>query len=88
MTTSQKTFEQVKSILGKLDQRIDALRERRSVTPLTPVPAPHAAALAPAAAPAIPHLAVAAAPAPIASIAPAPPSRSPYGRATPIRRQA
>lgn len=29
MATSQKTFEQVKSILGKLDSRIDAVRNRR-----------------------------------------------------------
>ncbi|CAN5716239.1 hypothetical protein BH11PLA1_BH11PLA1_11220 [soil metagenome] len=29
MSTSPKTLEQVRSILGKLDQRIDALRSRR-----------------------------------------------------------
>lgn len=30
MPTSQKTFEQVKNILGKLDARIDTLRQRRA----------------------------------------------------------
>ncbi len=39
MATSTKTFDQVKSILGKLDQRIDALRNQR-ITGQTPVPAP------------------------------------------------
>ncbi len=29
MATSAKTFDQVKNILGKLDQRIDAVRNRR-----------------------------------------------------------
>jgi hypothetical protein len=29
MSTSQRTFDQVKSILGKLDRCIDAARERR-----------------------------------------------------------
>jgi len=29
MATSQKTIDQVKNILGKLDRHIDALRERR-----------------------------------------------------------
>jgi hypothetical protein len=38
MSTSPRTFEQVKGILGKLDARIDALRQRRSepATQLTP----------------------------------------------------
>lgn len=30
MATSDKTFSQVKAILGKLDSRIDSLRERRT----------------------------------------------------------
>jgi hypothetical protein len=30
MSTSQRTFNQVKSILGKLDQRIDSLRSART----------------------------------------------------------
>ncbi|MCW5765099.1 MAG: hypothetical protein KIT68_03880 [Phycisphaeraceae bacterium] len=36
MATSQKTFDQVKNILGKLDQRIDTLRTGRT----QPAPAP------------------------------------------------
>lgn len=39
MATSQKTFDQVKNILGKLDQRIDTLRTGRT----QPAPAPVAA---------------------------------------------
>ncbi len=38
MATSTKTFDQVKSILGKLDQRIDALRSQR-ITGQSPAPA-------------------------------------------------
>jgi len=41
MSTSDKTFSQVKAILSKLDQRIDSLRERR-----TAPPPPNSAALA------------------------------------------
>ena len=39
MATSDKTFSQVKAILGKLDSRIDSLRERRT-TPATPPGSP------------------------------------------------
>lgn len=39
MATSDKTFNQVRAILGKLDQRIDSLRERRVSPP--PPAAPH-----------------------------------------------
>ncbi len=74
MSTSQRTFNQVKSILGKLDQRIDSLRAARS----TPAPAALIGgdrligqAVTPAAMPA-------------ATFTP-PPPRSPFGRATPIR---
>jgi hypothetical protein len=35
MSTSDKTFSQVKAILGKLDQRIDSLRERRTAPTVT-----------------------------------------------------
>lgn len=35
MSTSDKTFSQVKAILSKLDQRIDSLRERRTAPPPT-----------------------------------------------------
>ena len=38
MSTSQRTLEQVKSILGKLDRRIDAVRARRLGGPLPPAP--------------------------------------------------
>ena len=41
MSTSQRTFDQVKNILGKLDQRIDALRERRTTDPAPALPHPH-----------------------------------------------
>jgi hypothetical protein len=76
MSTSQRTFNQVKSILGKLDQRIDSLRAARS----TPIPAAliggdrliGQAVATPAPTPAF---------APPAPAAP----RSPFGRATPIR---
>jgi hypothetical protein len=36
MSTSQRTLEQVKSILGKLDRRIDAVRAQRLGGPLPP----------------------------------------------------
>jgi len=77
MSTSQRTFNQVKSILGKLDQRIDSLRASRT----SPVPAAliggdrligQAVTPAPAATPVF------------SSPPPAAP-RSPFGRATPIR---
>ena len=37
MSTSQRTFDQVKSILGKLDRDIDAARERRLQQRLVPI---------------------------------------------------
>lgn len=43
MSTSEKTLEQVKSILGRLDRCIDAAREKRlhgSTPAVTPAPAP------------------------------------------------
>lgn len=47
MSTSQRTFEQVKSILGKLDRDIDAARQKRLQTrtpsPIAAAPAPIAA---------------------------------------------
>ncbi len=103
MATSQKTLDQVKSILGKLDRNIDALRERRLGEPnipgtRPPVPGMPGPALVPpgfAAAPnyndmligraAVPTPpAPAPAPSPAASPAAAN-SRSPYGRAQPLR---
>ena len=77
MSTSQRTFNQVKSILGKLDQRIDSLRASRT----TPIPA------ALIGGDRLIGQAVTPAPTPAAAFTPAPPAspRSPFGRATPIR---
>lgn len=76
MSTSQRTFNQVKSILGKLDQRIDSLRAARS----TPVQA----ALIGGDRLIGQAVGTFANPNPVAPAAPSP-SRSPFGRATPIR---
>lgn len=84
MSTSQRTFDQVKSILGKLDRDIDAARERRLQQRLMPAAAiAQPAGFIPAATPA---------PAPMRPAAPAPaplppndPGRSGYGRARPLR---
>lgn len=42
MSTNQRSFDQVKSILGKLDRNIDAARQRRTQvrppTPAAPIP--------------------------------------------------
>ncbi|MDP1660736.1 MAG: hypothetical protein Q8L55_02375 [Phycisphaerales bacterium] len=73
MSTSQRTFNQVKSILGKLDQRIDSLRAARS----TPAPAALVGGDR--------LIGQAVAPSPIPAAAFSPPPRSPFGRATPIR---
>ena len=85
MSTSQRSFEQVKSILGKLDRDIDAARERR-LQQRTPVPVPIAAPAGFVPPPSV-------APPPLRSPAPqapAPvpandPGRSGYGRARPLR---
>ncbi|MCC6952383.1 MAG: hypothetical protein IT433_13180 [Phycisphaerales bacterium] len=53
MGPSEKTFNQVKSILGKLDRSIDQLRAQRTVPP-TPAPV-DAARNQPAAVPAMPQ---------------------------------
>ncbi|MDX2131482.1 MAG: hypothetical protein SFY69_05480 [Planctomycetota bacterium] len=70
MGPSEKTFNQVKSILGKLDRSIDQLRAQRTS------PAPPAQAIAPE-----PARPVAPAPNPPAAHRPT----SIFGRATPIR---
>jgi hypothetical protein len=44
MSTSQRTFEQVKSILGKLDRDIDAARQKRLQT-RNPAPVSSAAVM-------------------------------------------
>lgn len=106
MATSQKAFDQVRSILGKLDQRIDSLRTGRCLPAGAAAPVP-AATVPNTSAPGL-HSTVGG-PGPIAAPAPAaaspatkpganglttstdqpfpinPPSRSVYGRATPIR---
>lgn len=112
MGTSQRTFEQVKSILGKLDQRIDNLRQRRAepamvpagpmigaaAMPATtsyfaPITSAFTAATLPPSAPAVQPVAPVPAPSTTQSPAQTPstpstpaPSRSPFGKATPIRR--
>ncbi|MBY0311064.1 MAG: hypothetical protein K2W85_03245 [Phycisphaerales bacterium] len=84
MSSTQRSFDQVRSILGKLDRNIDAARERRlQVAPAAgPMPLP-VAAPAPIPAPARP--AFAPAPAPMPTFSSAAPQRSAYGRAQPMR---
>ncbi len=102
MGTSQKTFDQVKSILGKLDRTIDDVRQRRLGDPVRP-----AVGVAPATVSGpvlsaglnttIPAGPVSSAIAPAAGLAKLPsplappppgPSKSGYGRAQPIRPEA
>lgn len=90
MGTSDRTFEQVKSILGKLDRNIDAARARRLhdhapaparvPTPATPAPAAHSTTSV------MTQPAIAAPANPTPSVPP--PSKSGYGRAQPLRRTA
>lgn len=86
MSTSQRTFDQVKSILGKLDRDIDAARERRLQQrhmPVPPVGQP-AAYVPPVVSPIMP----AGRTTPATPNAPLPandPGRSGYGRARPLR---
>jgi hypothetical protein len=72
MSTSQRTFDQVRSILGKLDRDIDAARQKRLQTRL-----PQAA---PVGAPPMPIAAALAAPRPLNGA-------SVFGRATPMRME-
>jgi len=71
MGTSDKAFNQVKSILGKLDRSIQQLRDQRKT------PAPAAVATPPAPGRVEP-------PKPVAPTPAYRPSTSQYGRATPI----
>lgn len=90
MSTSQRTFEQVKNILGKLDNNIDAARARRlqsrapsAPMPLpAPAPAPVPMAITP---PPPPQPLPAASPSMIGQSNGAAPARSIYGRAQPLR---
>lgn len=71
MSTSERTFNQVRAILSKLDRSIDEARERRTHPPAAAVPqapAPQPATVQPAAP------------------SPAPASNSQYGRAQPLNR--
>ena len=72
MSTSERTLNQVRAILNKLDRSIDEARERRTQPPLAiahPAPVPQ-----PAPQPTLPQ-----------QITP-PPSTSAYGRAQPMPR--
>lgn len=71
MGPSDRAFNQVKAILGKLDRNIDQLREQRT-TPAVATPAGSNTTVIP--------------PAPARNPEPTPPraSNSPYGRATPL----
>jgi hypothetical protein len=51
MGPSEKTFNQVKNILGKLDRSIDALRQQRTTPAPAPASHPESLRLAPAAQP-------------------------------------
>lgn len=82
---SQRSFDQVKNILGKLDRNIDAARQRRLQGPIpiaAPIPLPVTAAPRPAfVTPAAPMT-------PMPTFGTATPLRSVYGRATPMRPDA
>ena len=71
MSRSERAFNQVKSILGKLDRRIDEARARRMLPADAPIPA---SAAAPVQAPPTPPKPAAAVTAP----------KSVYGRAKPL----
>ncbi|MBX3380257.1 MAG: hypothetical protein KF805_09170 [Phycisphaeraceae bacterium] len=72
MGPTEKSFSQVKAILGKLDRSIDEVRARRTTGDLKPFPVP-----SPAPAPmAVPPVRPAE--------APGNRQNSPYGRATPL----
>lgn len=80
LSTSDKTIEQVKSILGRLDRCIDAAREKRlhgSTTPASQTPPPQPFRDGPAS----PQIG-AEAPAPAQ---PTSPTTSKFGRAQPLR---
>lgn len=80
MGQSQRSFDQVKSILGKLDRNIDAARSRRlqdHTMPPPPAPVSTSPVLQPA--PALIPSPTSTTPAPV------PNGRSPFGRAQPMR---
>ncbi len=75
MSTSDRTFQQVKSILGKLDRSIDEARQRRVGDNTEPTPEPQAAQPEQATPPPAPE------PTRPEDISP---NRARYGRATPL----
>jgi len=77
MSTSDRTLNQVRAILNKLDRSIDEAREKRTHTPAAVPPPPPAPVAAP----------VQAAPVPAAPAA-APSAGSQYGRAQPMHKAA
>lgn len=92
MSTSQRTFDQVKNILGKLDRNIDAARAKRTQVrppmPATPAPVPAATGSTPMS----PNTLIgapASTPAPTPTLSgqghTGPTQRSIYGRAQPLR---
>ena len=91
MSTSQRTFDQVKNILGKLDRNIDAARARRmqAPTPNTPIanaggPIPISSAQ-PISQPNRPTFMPSGPLTPMPTFGSSAPARSVYGRATPMR---
>lgn len=86
MNSAQRSFDQVKNILGKLDRNIDAARQRRLQTgPPAPIAAAQPAPIpAPTPAPSRPAF-NSPTPAPMPTFSSVTPSRSIYGRAQPLR---
>jgi hypothetical protein len=80
VSTSQRTFEQVKSILGKLDREREAARKRRTEPPAAPRPLEAAQKPAPLAPQPVPPASAVAPP-----LGPAPGGQSGFGRAKPMR---
>lgn len=87
MSTSQRSLEQVRSILGKLDRDIDAARAKRLGSPVPPQPPAEPTNTEPT--PPLPAITPPTPP----PIEPAPfehdpndPGRSGYGKARPVRR--
>lgn len=91
MSTSQRTFDQVKNILGKLDRNIDAARARRLQAPTPtnnasnsggPIPISSAQPLSQPNRPTfVPNGPLS----PMPTFGSSTPGRSVYGRATPMR---
>jgi hypothetical protein len=80
MSTSERTINQVRAILSKLDRSIDEAREKRT----HPAPAPVAAAPVPPPPPISPNQLIGGTPKPAPAVPAAP--RSPFGRAQPLNR--